>query len=210
VKGHAEATVGGVELTKYSHSCVVLDGGDGRVVIDPGVWSEHESLDEAAAVLITHEHADHIDADRLAATGLPVHAPSSVAALLPVQEVRPGDTFEVCGLSVQVLGGEHAEVYGGQPGCPNVGYLVDGALYHPGDAFHVPDVDVDTLLLPVAAPWLKTAEAIDFARAVRPRRAVPIHDAVLSGRGKLVVDRWLGEHGGAEYLRLEPGATLPL
>lgn len=199
-----------MELTKYSHSCVVLDAGAGRVVVDPGVWSEHAALDGAAAVLITHEHADHIDVDRLAAAGVQVFAPSSVAALLPVQEVRPGDSLEVCGLSVRVVGGEHAEVYGGKPGCPNVGYVIDGTVYHPGDAFHVPDGDVDMLLVPVAAPWLKTAEAIDFVRAVRPRRAVPIHDAVLSERGKSVVDRWVGEQGGAEYLRLEPGATLPV
>lgn len=198
----------GVELTKYSHSCVVLDAGAGRVVLDPGVWSEHEALEAAAAVLITHEHADHIDVDRLAALDVPVYAPASVAALLPVQEVRPGQELEVCGLSVRVVGGEHAEVYGGQPGCPNVGYLVDDALYHPGDSFHLPGAEVETLLVPVAAPWLKVAESIEFVRAVQPRRAVPIHDALLSERGKLIVDRWVAEQGGAQYERLEPGARL--
>ena len=51
-------------------------------------------------------------------------------------------------------------------------------------------------------------ESIEFVRAVQPRRAVPIHDALLSERGKLIVDRWLAEQGGAHYERLEPGARL--
>ena len=34
--------------------------------------------------------------------------------------------------------------------------------------------------LPTGAPWLKLSEAVDFLRAVAPRTAVPIHEAVLS------------------------------
>ncbi|MDQ4033487.1 MAG: hypothetical protein M3332_15055 [Actinomycetota bacterium] len=36
------------------------------------------------------------------------------------------------------------------------------------------------LFVPTAAPWLKIGEAIDHLRAVPPRTAVPIHQAVLS------------------------------
>jgi L-ascorbate metabolism protein UlaG (beta-lactamase superfamily) len=66
------------------------------------------------------------------------------------------------------------------PVIPNVGYLVNGALLHPGDSLHVPDRPVDVLALPTGGPWLKVAEAIDYLRAVSPRVAVPIHEAVLS------------------------------
>ena len=36
------------------------------------------------------------------------------------------------------------------------------------------------LFLPTGAPWLKASEAVDYLRAVAPRTAVPIHEAVLA------------------------------
>jgi L-ascorbate metabolism protein UlaG (beta-lactamase superfamily) len=66
------------------------------------------------------------------------------------------------------------------PIVPNVGYLVSGRFFHPGDALTVPDVPVDVLGLPTAAPWLKIAEAVDYLRAVAPRVAIPIHQAALA------------------------------
>ena len=83
------------------------------------------------------------------------------------------------------------------PGCTNVGFIVDGAVYHPGDSLFVPDGDIDTLLVPVSAPWLKLREAIEFVRAVGPHRAYPIHDASLSDIGQNNVDAWLGGKGGS-------------
>jgi L-ascorbate metabolism protein UlaG (beta-lactamase superfamily) len=95
--------------------------------------------------------------------------------------VRPGDTLEIGGAAVQVVGGEHAEIYQDIMLVPNVGYLIDhGAFYHPGDSLLVPEQRVDVLGLPTAAPWLKVSEAVDFLRAVSPRVAVPIHEALLA------------------------------
>ena len=57
-----------MKLTKFTHACVRLEK-DGRVlVIDPGHFSEtEEALAGAEAVLITHEHADHMDVDAVLA-----------------------------------------------------------------------------------------------------------------------------------------------
>lgn len=112
------------------------------------------------------------------------------------------------GFDVQVVGGRHAETYEGQPDCANVGFVVDGGLYHPGDALYVPDVAVDTPLVPGCAPWLKLAEALDFVRAVRPRRAHPIHDAMPSPVGQEIVDGWLAEKGSADYSRIAIGEAV--
>jgi len=89
----------------------------------------------------------------------------------------------------------------------DVGYVV-GGVYHPGDALHVPDLEVDTLLVPAAAPWLKLAEALDFMRAVAPRQARPVHDAMLTEIGHALVGRWLATKGGTEYARWATGESL--
>jgi len=82
-------------------------------------------------------------------------------------------------------------------------------VYHPGDSLFVPDHRVETLLVPTSAPWLKLAEAIDFVRTVAPRHAYSIHDAMLSSKGEVSVDRWLDLKGGKRrYARIPIGETV--
>ena len=207
-----------MQLTKFTHACVRLDSGGRRLLIDPGIWAEDAAFEGVTDVIVTHEHFDHLDVDRLSAaarrdSALTVHATAAVVGKLAALGdaavvVVPGDTFSAGGFSVSVVGGEHAEVYDGQPGIANVGFVVDAEVYHPGDSFFVPDVPVGTLLVPTAAPWLKLAEAIDFVRAVGPRRAHSIHDAMLNDRGTPVVDRLLDLNGGTDYSRITVGSTV--
>ncbi len=193
------------------HSCVRLER-DGRVlVIDPGVWSEPRALRGADAVLVTHEHIDHVDELRLAGLGVPVYAPAgvdlhSVAAV----GVEAGDTFTAAGFEITAVGGRHAAVLPGQSTCANLGYLVESALYHPGDALDAPAVPVDTALVPMQAAWLKTSEAVTFLRAVAPRRAVGIHDGQVNHRGRASINSWLDEESGTDYHWLPPGTSLDI
>jgi L-ascorbate metabolism protein UlaG (beta-lactamase superfamily) len=209
-----------MQLTKYAHACVSLAGPTGTLLVDPGEWTDPAAFDDVAAVLVTHEHFDHIDVDRLralvpAGTTLPIFStPAVVSALgavgVSATAVEPGDRITAAGVSVRAVGGEHAEIWCGQPGCANVGFIIDESLYHPGDALFVPDADVQTLLLPVSGPWLKTGEAIDFTRAVGAQRTIPIHDALLSAIGLATVDRWVGTNSDSQYLRLDAGSTVEL
>ena len=203
-----------MRITKYVHACVRVADGDRAFVIDPGVWVEPEAYEGIDEILITHEHIDHVDVEALvarakASSALLVRAPAPVAEQLaavgvPVETVSAGDRIAVAGFDVSVVGGEHAEIYDGLPGCANVGFVVDGRVYHPGDALFVPDSDVELLMVPVSAPWLKLAEAIDFVRAVGPTRVIPVHDALLSDKGAALTDRWLDMKGGSDYRRLNP------
>jgi L-ascorbate metabolism protein UlaG (beta-lactamase superfamily) len=211
-----------MELTKYTHSCVRLGDGDRALVIDPGEFSEvDEALSGVHAVLVTHEHPDHIAVDaltRAAATDpeLRVWAPASVAAKLTdvgdrVTTVEPGDAVTAGGFDVRVVGGQHALIHRSVPVVANVGYVVDDAVYHPGDSFDVPTTAVETLLVPMHAPWSKIAEVLDFVVAVRPRRAYPIHDALLSDIGLRLVGAHLArisEAYGVDYRRLTPGESV--
>lgn len=191
--------------TKLGHSCVRLERGGARIVIDPGLASAPDALDGANAVLVTHQHPDHLDSARVLAAleadpDLTVYAAAGAVELLggardQVHMVRPGDRFSVAGFGVEVVGEWHALIHPEIPRIPNAGYIIDGAVLHPGDAFTVPDATVSTLLLPVTAPWLKLAEVIDYVRAVAPARALPIHDGVASAFGLALVGRALGPEG---------------
>lgn len=197
-----------MRLTKYTHACVRLEH-DGRVlVIDPGIWSEPAALTGADAVLVTHEHADHIDILRLAGLGVPVYAPAGAdIPRLDVLRVSPDEEFTAAGFRARAVGGRHAPVHNGRPDCVNLGYLVDEAVYHPGDSFHVPGQPVETLLVPVQGSWMKTSEAIGFVKAITPQRAFAIHDAQLNDRGLNSVNGWLTEETDNGYRYLRPGES---
>jgi L-ascorbate metabolism protein UlaG (beta-lactamase superfamily) len=176
-----------VKLTHLGHACLLVETDGARLLIDPGTYSSFEELRDLDAVLVTHQHADHVDAPRLSALlaanpgARLVVDPDSVAAVigLPADHLvaRPGDRLTFGGSTVEVTGGMHAAVYGPVPGCTNSSYLVDdGAFFHPGDSFFVPDRPIDVLAVAVDGPWLKLSEAVDYVHTVSPRVAVPIHE----------------------------------
>jgi L-ascorbate metabolism protein UlaG (beta-lactamase superfamily) len=207
-----------VRVTKFSHSCVRIDGDDGVLVIDPGTFSERAALDGADAVLLTHEHVDHVDVDALAAAraanpDLAVYAHPDVLPKSggPGIAVQPGEAFTAAGLPVHAYGGQHAVIHPDIPRVANLGYRITAggtSVYHPGDSFEVPDDRVDLLFVPVAAPWLKLSEAIDFVRAVRPGRAFALHDALLTEAGAKITDTHLTNLSGAGYARLAAGTSI--
>jgi L-ascorbate metabolism protein UlaG (beta-lactamase superfamily) len=177
-------------LTKLGHACVRLEKDGARLVIDPGVWSGPDVLARASAILVTHEHNDHLDAGAVRAAlaadpGLQLWANETVAGQFAlfsdrVHAVRHGDTFSAAGFDVHVYGTDHAVIDRIIPVIRNTGFAVDGQVFHPGDSFTVPEEPVPVLLVPVTAPWLKFSEVADFIRTVAPERGFWIHDALVN------------------------------
>ncbi|WP_037909685.1 MBL fold metallo-hydrolase [Actinacidiphila yeochonensis] len=212
-----------MELIKKGHACVRLEQ-DGRVlVIDPGAFGEADAAVGADVVLITHEHADHFDEGRLRA-GMEANPAAElwtlasvadqVSAAFPgrVHTVGHGDTFTAAGFDVQVHGELHAVIHPDFPRITNIGFLVNGSVFHPGDALTVPGRPIDTLLLPVQAPWSKLSEVVDYIREVQPDRALDVHDALLTDLARPAYDGMigglLGDRSGTEHLRLGLGESL--
>jgi L-ascorbate metabolism protein UlaG (beta-lactamase superfamily) len=175
------------------------------LVVDPPMspfGDARAALQGADAVLVTHQHGDHLDPEAVAAAceadgNLVVFAPHDTVDLIydaggRATGVAPGETLDVRGVSVRTFGGAHAVIHPDFEVPENVGYLIADAVYHPGDSFVVPDADVRVALVPAAAPWLSIGPALDYLRAVRTERAFPIHDAMLSDIGIAGVDRWFG------------------
>ena len=138
-----------------------------------------------------------------------IFAPHSTSDKLEAfnhQPVNAGEAIAIEPFALTFHGGKHAIIHEGIPSIENIGLMVNDLLYYPGDSFVLPGQPVDTLLLPASAPWMKIGEAINFLGAVKPRLAIPTHDAILSIEGQEIADRLLGDAAqniGCEYKRPE-------
>lgn len=204
-----------MKLTKYEHACFTLEK-DGQVlVIDPGVFTKDFVVtDNIIGIVITHEHPDHFDPHMLAA----IYDKNPNSLLISTDEVvkkmvdrtshvaLPGETLNVGPFALMFFGGKHAIIHDTLPIIDNFGVLVNEDVYFPGDSFALPNRPVDTLALPVGAPWLKISEAMDFFVNVKPQLAFPTHDAIFSDIGKNLVDgrmKAVAEDLGTEYRRID-------
>jgi L-ascorbate metabolism protein UlaG (beta-lactamase superfamily) len=209
-----------MKLTKYGHACARLERNGRVLVIDPGAFSEGPVLDGADAVLITHEHFDHVDVKGLesASSDLEIWTCEATATELAgvpgkVHVVRHGDEFQTAGFDVKVFGEWHAKNHPDVPLVQNVGFMINDEVFYPGDALTVPGVDVPTLLVPTNAPWLKLLETIDYLRTIRPARAYSTHDGLINDIGLMLVDNFLkqeSEKQHADMRRLKVGESVEL
>ena len=177
-----------MKITKFGHACLLVEEGSAKLLIDPGTFSEgFEGLTDVSAVLYTHKHPDHFYADALAKLletnpDMRVLADEGTAAEIgtsdKVEVVHDGDELDIAGVSVKGIGSDHAVMHPDQPVDTNVGYLIAGRLFHAGDNYVVPGEPVEILAFASVAPWAKVSETVDYVRAVAPRIALPIHDAI--------------------------------
>ena len=211
-----------MKLTKFEHACLLLEIADERLIIDPGVFTMPlGEFGDVVAVVITHEHGDHWTTEQLDRIiernpEVAIYGPAGVVAAAsnyPVIETHDGDEVEAGSFSLKFFGEKHAVIHESIPVIDNVGVLVNDTLFYGGDALVVPPVGVQTLAAPAGAPWLKIGDAMDYVLAIKPKRAFPVHEMVLSVAGKgMSNDRlsWATTQNGGEYFVLEPGESLDL
>jgi L-ascorbate metabolism protein UlaG (beta-lactamase superfamily) len=205
-----------MKITRLGHAAVLVDVAGTRVLIDPGVFSADEAfaLTGLDAIVVTHQHPDHLDQDRAPALiernpdAVLLCDPETAAAVSFGSWTENADGLEttVGAVSLRGVGARHAVILPSIPRIGNVGVLVsaDGepTLFHPGDTYeHAPE-GVDVLAVPLSAPWAKTSETVDFVQRVSPGSLFPIHDCTIS---EIAYGTYWGQvfgHGGVDDSRL--------
>ncbi|WIB59001.1 MBL fold metallo-hydrolase [Curtobacterium sp. MCLR17_007] len=209
-----------MQVTKLEHACQVVEERGARLVLDPGGFTRPVDVDGVVAVVVTHEHPDHVTTEQLerillANPGALVFGPAGVAralagAAVHVDVVSDGARRAVGPFDLTFHGTRHNVIHSSVPVVDNTGVLVNGRLFYPGDSWTVPGVPVEVLAAPVGAPWLKVAEMMDYVAAVAPGRAYPVHEATLSEVGlEMHVDRLRqAVEPAGELVVLRPGESM--
>ncbi|MDR7086910.1 L-ascorbate metabolism protein UlaG (beta-lactamase superfamily) [Aeromicrobium panaciterrae] len=183
-----------MQITRFGHAAVLVEAAGTRVLIDPGVFSAEEAfaLEGLDAIVVTHQHPDHIDVTR--SPGLLERNPNAVliadpesAGTLAFGDWTPnadGLVTVVGDVTVRGVGSQHAVILSALPRVANVGVVLSAAgeptLFHPGDTYEYAPEGVDVLALPLSAPWAKISETVDFVQRVSPGSLFPVHDKTIS------------------------------
>lgn len=207
-----------MKITKYAHSCLLIEVDGVRILTDLGSWNnEVPEVSDLNAILITHEHADHFDIEKLKVllsknkqAKLITHAAVGAKlqeAGIEYVPIESGERVGVDGVSIESCGTEHAVIYGSTSPCRNTGYLIADRFYIPGDALHdTPPKQIEVLALPTGGPWMKVSEAIDYAKSLNPKVVIPIHDAMYTEEvRRLSIPRWIGapiEAAGIKFVNM--------
>ncbi|OGG85551.1 hypothetical protein A2392_02135 [Candidatus Kaiserbacteria bacterium RIFOXYB1_FULL_46_14] len=183
-----------MRVTKYGHCCLLVEIDGLRVLTDPGIWSRNfADLTNIDVVLITHEHQDHLHVESVQAIlknnpSAEIITNGSVGKILEehsiVHTVLEGrDTANRAEVAIEAFDGPHATIFEKFGLVQNTGYFIANQFFYPGDAYIEPNMTVAVLALPVAGPWCKAEDALNYAIAVKPNKAFPVHDAVLGENG---------------------------
>ena len=198
-----------MRITKIGHSCLLIEEGTVRILMDPGNYSPVPQAEGVNVILITHEHDDHcyLPAIQQVIKKNPAAEVITHAAVgkkleavgLKWTAIADGEALQRNGVKVASYGSKHARIHQDIPIVANTGFLIADRLFYPGDSFYVPPVAMEILALPVAAPWMRLEECIEYAMALKPNVAFPVHDGMLKpecrGSSKMLPEKLLVPHG---------------
>jgi hypothetical protein len=212
--------MGVMKITKYEHACLAIEVNGRSLVIDPGAYStSFTPSDNIDAVVITHEHGDHFDPEKISAIrslnpNVVIFTTNKVSAQINNAKVHDSsEPITVGNFTLQFFGHDHAPIVDNIVPCDNFGVVVNDTLAYPGDSFELPPVKPRVLALPASAPWLKVNEAMKYLIAVKPAQVFPTHNALLSEIGRDITYNWLRQaaaENNAEFIDLRPDDSLEI
>lgn len=179
---------------------MTLEKNGQTLVIDPGnITDDFVIPNRTTAIVLTHEHPDHIDTGKIQA----IIEQSPDACIVSHQgiidshdwpvtrSVKPGERVTIGDFSLEFFGGKHAVIHTSIPIIDNLSVMVDDIFYYPGDSYAIPSLPVKVLAAPTSGPWLKIGDVADFILEIKPELVISTHDAHSSQKNVELVDRML-------------------
>jgi len=191
----------GINIERLGHDTFKVTNGK-VLYFDPHVLPKGPQ--KADIILVSHDHFDHCDPDKIkeiskADTVIVTSKSSSKKLKGNIKIIKPGERLALDGgIQVEAVYAYNINKFR-SPGVPFhprsddfLGFVVtfDGKrIYHAGDSDNIPELkglkDIDIALLPVSGTYVMTVqEAIDAARIIKPRLAIPMHYGVIVGEEK--------------------------
>lgn len=193
-----------MKITKFGHCCFLIEEQGIKILTDPSVFSDlGNDLLDIDVILFTHKHQDHLNIESLRKilknNNSEIFTNSSVGKILSAEGIRyqtleDGQKISIRGIEIEAFGNEHEEIYQDMNKVQNTGYLIAEKLFYPGDAFYNPEKNIEILALPVAGPWLKIKDAIEYAKLIHPKICFPVHDGFI---------KWLKPYHNTPKIALE-------
>ena len=188
-----KTSAGDLKITFIGHATLMFTFGEKVVHVDPvSRAADYSKLPKADVVLVTHDHADHLDAGAISMVrkeGTVVIAPEkSAGALTGAVVMKDGDTREAAGMKIEAVPAYNLvhKRQSGEPYHPRGtgnGYVItfgDKRVYVAGDTENTPEMkalkNIDIAFLPMNLPYTMTPEMVaDAAKAFRPKVLYPYH-----------------------------------
>jgi len=187
---------GDVEIAFVGHASLIIAFGGKVIHVDP--WSakgDYSALPKADAVLITHQHADHLDTAALKLINqkstVYVMNAKSRETWKPESSIvlANGQSTDLLGIHIDAVPAyniKHKRPDTGLPFHPKGegnGYILtvgDKKIYIAGDTENVPEMKalkgIDAAFLPMNLPYTMTPEMVaDAAKGFKPKVLYPYH-----------------------------------
>jgi L-ascorbate metabolism protein UlaG (beta-lactamase superfamily) len=184
-----------MKITKYIHSCLLLENDGEKILFDPGKFSfvedkvRPEQFLDLHAIVLTHYHPDHVDEESLETIirnnpGVEVLVNSEIHAKLGEKEIDTRvfetGTISFSGFTIEALNAPHEKLLADS--IPqNIAYVVNDIFIHPGDSLSenlYSRSGIKMLALPLMAPWATELQIFDFAVKMTPEPLSPFTTAL--------------------------------
>jgi len=189
-----------VSIELLGHDTVRIKSHGKVIYIDPYILDPEP--DKADLVLITHEHFDHCNPEKIAkiqneATQFII--PGSCISKIKgdVKIASAGSEISVEGVFVTAIPAYNLNKFRSEgilfhPKGIGLGYIVElegfVKIFHSGDSDNIPEFEslrsenIDVAFLPVSGTYVMTAEeAAKAVKAIKPKIAVPMHYGIVAG-----------------------------
>lgn len=209
-----------MKITKYEHSCLVIEDEGEVLVIDPGsFFSLSQKNSNIKAIVVTHFHPDHFSPSNIESLinqnpGTTVFTTAEVTEKsnnLSSVIITTGQTYRAGSFRIEFFGGEHAVVNPKYPLAQNFGVLINNTLYYPGDSVTLCPKPYKILGAPIMGPWLKFSESFELLKTSSAATVIPMHTGFINGAGEELYKYLFTDACkslGKKFVWLNPGESI--